>query len=95
MVQRKENVLSFFGQFKVIVTNATIEDNDNSDIDIQDMYSIEFQKRGLQHVHLLIFLHPSNKYSSPDDIDRIISAEIPCENDGEVTYDSWFMWFLQ
>ena len=41
------------------------------------MYTIEFQKRGLPHAHLLIFLHPSCKYPVPEDINRIISAEIP------------------
>ncbi|XP_058763549.1 uncharacterized protein LOC131636996 [Vicia villosa] len=39
------------------------------------MYTIEFQKRVLPHAHILIFLHPSNKYPAPDDIDKIISAE--------------------
>ncbi|XP_058741213.1 uncharacterized protein LOC131613572 [Vicia villosa] len=40
------------------------------------MYTIEFQKRGLPHAHILLFLHPSN-YPRPEDIDRIISAEVP------------------
>ncbi|KAI5403741.1 hypothetical protein KIW84_051055 [Lathyrus oleraceus] len=40
-------------------------------------YTIEFQKRGLPHANILIFLHPSNKYLRPEDIDRIISAEVP------------------
>ncbi|XP_058740821.1 uncharacterized protein LOC131613143 [Vicia villosa] len=44
---------------------------------IVDMYTIEFQKRGLPHAHILIFLHPSNKYPRPEDIDKIISAEVP------------------
>jgi len=36
-------------------------------------------------VHLLFFLHPDNKYSSSDEIDHIISAEIPSrENDPEL-----------
>uniref|UniRef100_A0A0R0HCZ1 ATP-dependent DNA helicase n=1 Tax=Glycine max TaxID=3847 RepID=A0A0R0HCZ1_SOYBN len=49
------------------------------------MHTIEFQKKGLPHVHLLLFLHPDNKYSSLDDIDHIISAEIPShENDPEL-----------
>ncbi|KAI5404740.1 hypothetical protein KIW84_051774 [Lathyrus oleraceus] len=41
------------------------------------MYTIEFQKRGLPHAHILIFLHPSNKYPEPSDIDKIISTEVP------------------
>jgi len=42
------------------------------------MYNIEFQKRGLPHAHLLIFLHLSSKYPTLDDIDKVISTEISC-----------------
>ncbi|XP_058755928.1 uncharacterized protein LOC131629143 [Vicia villosa] len=41
------------------------------------MYTIEFQKRGLPHAHILIFLHPQRKYPTPSDINKIISAETP------------------
>jgi len=38
------------------------------------MYSIEWQKRGLLHAHILIWLV---RKITPDQIDSIISAEIP------------------
>ncbi|KAG4906817.1 hypothetical protein JHK82_055469 [Glycine max] len=50
------------------------------------MYTVKFQKRGLPHVHLLLFLHANNKYPSPNDIDNIISAEIPSQKDDPKLY---------
>ncbi|XP_071698893.1 uncharacterized protein [Rutidosis leptorrhynchoides] len=48
------------------------------------IYIIEFQKRGLPHVHMLIWLIPTHKCKTPSDIDDIISAEIPSQlNDPE------------
>ncbi|XP_076899608.1 uncharacterized protein LOC143553506 [Bidens hawaiensis] len=41
------------------------------------VYTIEFQKRGLPHAHICIFLHPGNKIHNPKDVDKFISAEIP------------------
>ncbi|XP_020985767.1 LOW QUALITY PROTEIN: uncharacterized protein LOC107461290 [Arachis duranensis] len=41
------------------------------------VYTIEFQKRGLPHAHILLFLHQQDKYPTGIDIDQIISAEIP------------------
>lgn len=43
------------------------------------IYTIEFQKRGLPHAHILIFLAEKDKNPGPDGIDNIISAEIPDE----------------
>ncbi|KAH1133303.1 hypothetical protein GLYMA_05G078600v4 [Glycine max] len=50
------------------------------------MHTIEFQKRGLPHMHLLLFLHPDNKYPSSTDIDKIISAEIPSHQEDPELY---------
>ncbi|XP_062085732.1 uncharacterized protein LOC133791836 [Humulus lupulus] len=44
---------------------------------ISCIYTIEFQKRGLPHAHILLFLHSTLKNPSADHIDNIISAEIP------------------
>ncbi|XP_024007763.1 uncharacterized protein LOC112083883 [Eutrema salsugineum] len=40
------------------------------------MYTIEFQKRGLPHAHMVVFLKPESKLPTGEDIDRFISAEI-------------------
>ncbi|CAN1127850.1 hypothetical protein LINPERPRIM_LOCUS29867, partial [Linum perenne] len=36
-----------------------------------------FQKRGLPHAHILVFLSAEDKIHSPSQIDSIISADIP------------------
>ncbi|XP_058784536.1 uncharacterized protein LOC131659346 [Vicia villosa] len=41
------------------------------------IYTIEFQKHGLPHAHILVFLQTNYKCVCPNDIDKIISAEIP------------------
>ncbi|XP_071930166.1 uncharacterized protein [Coffea arabica] len=40
-------------------------------------YVIEFQKRGLPHAHFLIILKDKWKMHSPEEYDRIVSAELP------------------
>ncbi|KAJ3706867.1 hypothetical protein LUZ61_010572 [Rhynchospora tenuis] len=41
------------------------------------IYSVEFQKRGLPHVHIIIWLRDRSALSGPAGIDRFISAELP------------------
>ncbi|XP_031116659.1 uncharacterized protein LOC116020319 [Ipomoea triloba] len=43
------------------------------------IYTIEFQKRGLPHAHILLFLAKSHSASTPRDIDMMISAEVPSD----------------
>ncbi|CAG8664175.1 7737_t:CDS:2, partial [Ambispora leptoticha] len=44
---------------------------------IAHVHVIEFQKRGLLHVHILMIMAPEDKPQTPEDFDRIVSAEIP------------------
>ncbi|XP_076888124.1 uncharacterized protein LOC143538445 [Bidens hawaiensis] len=50
------------------------------------VYTVEYQKRGLPHAYICIFLHPDSKLSSVEDIDPKISAEIPNKDEDPVLY---------
>ncbi|XP_073022293.1 uncharacterized protein [Primulina eburnea] len=50
------------------------------------IYTVEFQKRGLPHAHILLFLCKEDKYPAAEAIDHIISAEIPDEKNDPVYY---------
>ncbi|KAH9613340.1 hypothetical protein KSS87_013368, partial [Heliosperma pusillum] len=41
------------------------------------VYTVEFQKRGLPHAHILLFLDRDDKFPAAADVDKIIAAEIP------------------
>jgi len=45
------------------------------------VWTIEYQKRGLPHLHLLLFLKTDVQFLTTANIDRFISAEIPTEDD--------------
>lgn len=51
------------------------------------VYTIEYQKRGLPHMHLIVFLHPSSQLSSPSRIDSFISAEFPDRDREPILFD--------
>lgn len=41
------------------------------------MYTVEFQKRGLPHAHIIVWMDQKCKFPTADEIDKIICAEIP------------------
>ncbi|KAF7826476.1 uncharacterized protein G2W53_017640 [Senna tora] len=45
-----------------------------------DIYTIEFQKHGLPHAHILLWLAPEDKLTTASQIDSIIFVEIPNAN---------------
>ncbi|XP_044594830.1 uncharacterized protein LOC123272196 [Cotesia glomerata] len=48
---------------------------------------IEFQKRGLPHLHMLITLKNNSKIKTPDSVDKFISAEIPNPHDNPILHE--------
>jgi len=51
------------------------------------VYVIEFQKRGLPHVHMLITLKYNFKITTTQIVDKYISAEIPDPNENRILHD--------
>ncbi|KAF7826710.1 uncharacterized protein G2W53_017874 [Senna tora] len=52
-----------------------------------DIYTIEFQKRGLPHAHILIWLNAEHKLTNEPLIDFIIYAEIPDQESNPRLYE--------
>ncbi|GJT29014.1 DNA helicase PIF1, ATP-dependent [Tanacetum coccineum] len=50
------------------------------------VYTVEFQKRGLPHAHILLFLEPEDKLTTAAHIDKYISAEIPDKDEDPELY---------
>ncbi|XP_078431629.1 uncharacterized protein LOC144703317 [Wolffia australiana] len=48
------------------------------------VYVVEFQKRGLPHAHMLWVLDAQYKPKTPEDIDKIVCAEIPDPSDKDL-----------
>lgn len=48
------------------------------DLHVAHVYTIEYQKRGLPHMHFLLFLYPSAcKYLTPALVDQVVCTELP------------------
>ncbi|CAH9118534.1 unnamed protein product [Cuscuta europaea] len=52
------------------------------------VYTIEFQKRGLHHAHIVLWVTQKGRRISPLEIDEIISAEIPDEDSDPDYYNA-------
>jgi len=46
-------------------------------VTVARVYTIEFQKRGLPHMHMIIFFERESKLRTAEDVDSLISAEFP------------------
>ncbi|XP_074327212.1 uncharacterized protein LOC141665126 [Apium graveolens] len=52
------------------------------------MHVIEFQKCGLPYAHMLIWLHPNDRPKTTEQIDKMVSVEIPDPSIGPVGYEA-------
>ncbi len=52
------------------------------------VYTIEFQKRGLPHMHLLIFLAPEHRIRTAAEVDTVCSAQIPDKETHPLLYET-------
>ncbi|XP_074356397.1 uncharacterized protein LOC141696110 [Apium graveolens] len=55
---------------------------------IGDMHVIEFQKRGLPHMHMLIWMSPESRPNSIEKVDQLVYAEIPYKNSDTIAYEA-------
>ncbi|CAN0898455.1 ATP-dependent DNA helicase PIF1 [Linum grandiflorum] len=55
---------------------------------VASMHTVEFQKRGLPHVHIILWLQDIYKPTTPAKVDHIISAELPDPQHDPVGYDA-------
>ncbi|XP_071727009.1 uncharacterized protein [Rutidosis leptorrhynchoides] len=53
---------------------------------IGELYVIEFQKRGLPHAHICLFIHRANRNLTAADVDDVICAEIPNKDEEPELY---------
>ncbi|XP_010456611.1 PREDICTED: uncharacterized protein LOC104738072 [Camelina sativa] len=51
------------------------------------MYTMEFQKRGLPHAHILLFMDQKSKLPTSDEINNIICVEIPDKDNKPELYE--------
>ncbi|XP_071719168.1 uncharacterized protein [Rutidosis leptorrhynchoides] len=51
------------------------------------VYTIEFQKCGFPHAHICLFLKAAYKFLTVEDVDRVISAEIPEKSEDPELYE--------
>ena len=55
---------------------------------VAHVFTIEFQKRGLPHMHALFFLHSPDKIQTTAQVDRLVSAEFPDPSTDPTLYET-------
>ena len=79
-VNRPELVARVFAlKLKALLKDLT--ENGVLGVVVAYCWTIEFQKRGLPHAHILLIMRSEDKPRTPDVVDRVVSAELPDDGD--------------
>ncbi|GBM65952.1 hypothetical protein AVEN_152168-1 [Araneus ventricosus] len=66
---------------------------------VAHVYTIEFQRRGFPHAHILLVLRTEDKFSNSESIDRTVREEIPspeeCPRLHEIVTKMYVAWTLR
>lgn len=76
---RPDIVARVFNQYLKAIMNEIVKKHIFGTVRAH-IYTIEFQKRGLPHAHILLWLSAEDRPRSALDCDKFISAEIPDQN---------------
>ncbi|EEY60735.1 helitron helicase-like protein [Phytophthora infestans T30-4] len=52
------------------------------------VHVVEYQKRGLPHAHILLILRPEDKPTTKEDVDKLVSSELPDKEKYPELYDT-------
>jgi hypothetical protein len=85
-VDRPDLVVRVFHMYKTALLHDITDRHIFGDIHAQ-VHSIEFQKRGLPHMHLLLSLFPRHTPSTAADVDSLIRASWPDPEHEPVLFD--------
>ncbi|XP_076947443.1 uncharacterized protein LOC143619382 [Bidens hawaiensis] len=76
----RPDIISRVFQLKVEAFRSFIKHDRLFGTVVADLYTIEFQKRGLPHCHMLIWMSAVDSITNPENVDRYISAVVPDPN---------------
>ena len=87
MVRSLRNLISRVFKLHLAELLNDIKNGHVLGVPIVHVHVIEFQKLGLPHCHMLIILRDEDKLRDSNDINRIISGEIPDQNEDPELYE--------
>ncbi|KAK9070123.1 hypothetical protein SSX86_010523 [Deinandra increscens subsp. villosa] len=86
IIEKRPDTIARVFQLKVGRMLSYIRESRPFGVVTADLYTIEFQKRGLPHCHILIWVSKKDQIVDPRDIDKFISAEIPHSESDPLLY---------